>query len=442
MYLRLILLFVLVAALAGAAYWFSNVSFVEDHQKPTIEVVQPPKGLGLQPRVLKFKVMDTGAGLDRVTVALKQRGYSKELFRRALKGGQTFEHEMEIKAEQGYLVEGAADLEIKALDRSFAGNPILQNIKVEVDFKAPKLRPISSQHNLQMGGVQLAFYQVQERALAASGVQVGDLRFLGFPARYLDSSIEAKDLFAAIYTVPSGITDKPYMFAEDLAGNDVTASFYNLALRRRFGSLTVSVKAENLVGTLGSDFADLSEAEQQLRKIRQEANLLIAKLESSAPKEKIWRGAFSKPSGSVRTAFGATMNLVTDRTKPTIKFVETGYAFSDPGPDLSVLAPNSGVIVFAGRLPFYGNSLILAHGFGLTSLLGNVEDIQVQVGERVHTGQLLASRSPAGLFGKGTIFFEMRLQGVPIEPREWWDANWLNQHFDDKIIEAKGAYGQ
>jgi murein DD-endopeptidase MepM/ murein hydrolase activator NlpD len=406
MYLRFIILFVLVASLAGAAYWFSNVSFVEDHQKPTIEVAQPPKGLGLQPRVLRFKVTDTGAGLDRVTVALKQRGYSRELFRRALKGAPIFEHEMEIKAEQGYLVEGVADLEIKALDRSFAGNPQIQNIKVEVDFKDPKLRPISSQHNLQLGGVQLAFYQVQERALAASGVQVGELRFLGFPARYLDSSIEAKDLFAAIYTVPAGVTEKPYMFAEDLAGNDVSASFYNLALKRRFGSLTVSVNPKNLQRVLGADFADVAEAEQHLRKVRQEANLLIAKHDAAGPKEKMWRGAFSKPRGSVRTAFGATMSLVSDRTKPAIKYLETGYAFSDPGPDTSVLAPSSGVIVFAGRLPFYGNSLILAHGFGLTSLLGNVEDIQVQLGERVHAGQLLASRSVEGLFGTGTIFLK------------------------------------
>ena len=442
MYFRLVLLFVLVALVAGAAYWFSNVSFVEDHQKPIIEVAQPPKGLGIQPRTLKFKVTDNGAGLDRVTVALKQRGYSKELFRRALKGAQLFEHELEIKAEQGYLVEGAAVLEIKALDRSFAGNPLIQEIKVEVDFKDPKLRPISSQHNLQIGGVQLAFYQVQERALAASGVQVGELRFLGFPARFLDSSIEATDLFAVIYTVPAGVSDKPYMFAEDVAGNDVTASFYNLALKRRFGSLTVSIKADNLQRVLESEIQDAVAAEEQLRKLRQEANLLIAKVESNGPREKMWRGAFSKPFGSVRTAFGATMSLVSDRSKPGIKFLETGYAFSDPGLETSVLAPNSGVIVFAGRLPFYGNSLILSHGFGLTSLLGNIEDIQVQLGERVHAGQVVASRSLTGLFGKGTIFFEMRLQGVPIEPREWWDANWLKQHFDDKIIEAKGAYGQ
>ena len=35
----------------------------------------------------------------------------------------------------------------------------------------------------------------------------------------------------------------------------------------------------------------------------------------------------------------------------------------------------------------------------------------------------------------------MRVHGVPVDPLEWWDPNWFNQHVVGKIDDMKRALG-
>jgi murein DD-endopeptidase MepM/ murein hydrolase activator NlpD len=439
----LILLVTLFLILGGGAYWFSEVDLVEDHQKPTVTLINPPKGMGVQAREFQIKLSDQGAGLDRVTVNLKQRGYSKELYRKALAGIKETEFSLSVAADQSYLVEGEATIEIKVLDRSLVGNPIIETLPIQIDFKAPKLKIVTSQHNLQLGGSQLAFYELKERALFESGIQVGNLRFIGYPARKFDLSLDAPELFAVLYTVPAGSTDKPVLFAEDLAGNIVTANFYNLVLNRKFGALKVSSNREAFNKTLSPESLNLSattQIEDYVRADRNKAALIIAESSGKFSSERLWKGNFTKPLGSVRTAFGAQLKFY-NKSETILSYVESGYVFSGPLSDSNVSAPNTGKIVFSGELPFYGKSIVIDHGFGLSTMLGNLGALTSQVGERVLAGQIVGERSPTGILGNGTIFIEMRLQGVPVEPREWWDAEWVKQHIDNKIKEVKGNYG-
>ncbi len=437
----LILLVTLFLILGGGAYWFSEVDLVEDHQKPTVKLINPPKGIGVQAREFQVQLSDQGAGLDRVTVNLKQRGYSKELYRQALAGIKETEFSLSIAADQSYLVEGEASIEIKVLDRSLVGNPIVEILPIQIDFKAPKLKIVTSQHNLQLGGSQLAFYELKERALFESGIQVENLRFIGYPARKFDLSLDAPELYAVLYTVPAGSTEKPVLFAEDLAGNIVTTSFYNLVLKRKFGTLKVSSNREAFIKTLSPEAAtEASQLEETVQAERNKAALIIAESSGKFSSERLWKGSFSKPLGSVRTAFGAQLKFY-NKSETILSYAESGYVFSGPLADSNVYAPNTGKIVFSGELPFYGKSLVIDHGFGLSTMLGNLSTLASQVGERVLVGQMVGERSPAGILGNGTIFIEMRLQGVPVEPREWWDAEWVKQHIDNKVKEVKGNYG-
>ena len=37
-----------------------------------------------------------------------------------------------------------------------------------------------------------------------------------------------------------------------------------------------------------------------------------------------------------------------------------------------------------------------------------------------------------------SLHFGLFLQGVPVNPTEWWDAKWINDHVLDRMKEAGG----
>lgn len=59
----------------------------------------------------------------------------------------------------------------------------------------------------------------------------------------------------------------------------------------------------------------------------------------------------------------------------------------EAGPASQVVAPRQGRIAYAGRFGRYGRILIIDHGRGWTSLITNLSDLSVGVGQRVRMGE-------------------------------------------------------
>ena len=73
---------------------------------------------------------------------------------------------------------------------------------------------------------------------------------------------------------------------------------------------------------------------------------------------------------------------------------------------------------FAGPFTGYGNLVIVDHGAQTFSLYGQLGAPQVERGARVERGQAVgtAGRILAGIPG---MYFEMRVDGKPVDPLEW-----------------------
>jgi murein DD-endopeptidase MepM/ murein hydrolase activator NlpD len=104
-----------------------------------------------------------------------------------------------------------------------------------------------------------------------------------------------------------------------------------------------------------------------------------------------------------------------------------------------VHASNAGIVVHADFLGIYGNCVILDHGLGVQSLYAHLSTIGVKVGDTVAKGQELGRTGATGLAGGDHLHFTMLVQGVPVNPVEWWDAHWLQDRVNRKITEAGGA---
>ena len=87
------------------------------------------------------------------------------------------------------------------------------------------------------------------------------------------------------------------------------------------------------------------------------------------------------------------------------------------------------------ELGIYGRTVIIDHGMGLQSLYAHLSSIGVKVGVMVEKGQELGRSGMTGLAAGDHLHFGMFLQGVPVNPTEWWDEKWIREHVLDRLAQ-------
>jgi septal ring factor EnvC (AmiA/AmiB activator) len=86
--------------------------------------------------------------------------------------------------------------------------------------------------------------------------------------------------------------------------------------------------------------------------------------------------------------------------------------------DAPVTAIHEGQVVYASTFEGFGKLVIVDHGDVAFSLYGYLSDIDVTSGDTVARGQTLGSVG-AGLDGEPGIYFELRVDGRPVDPLQW-----------------------
>lgn len=81
-----------------------------------------------------------------------------------------------------------------------------------------------------------------------------------------------------------------------------------------------------------------------------------------------------------------------------------------------------GRVVYADWLPGLGLLTIVDHGGGYLSLYGHNEQLYKAAGERVRAGDTIAAAGDSGGRSRPELYFEIRRQGRPVDPRPWFKA--------------------
>lgn len=443
-----------------------HIKFLE-RDDPEIDIIEASDGLGANPASFRFGVTDSGMGLDEVVVRVIQKKVAREIARASFKGEHSIELPITLRQEKGGLDEGQAELEIKAFDKSFWSNAAEERLPIKIDYKKPRIEVVSAQHNAVEGGSQLLFYKAFDEHLARSGVKVGSKVFFGVPARGLDPELTDPNLFAVFYAVPteSGARgSKVIAFAEDVVGNSAaTSNFYYKNSTRSYRQASNKLSEEFLRRSTSKIF---KEAESQLKtdpglaekiaridsepdsieKLIEEFKIVntnlrskneeeIAALLKTSKPQKLWVDTFLSQPGSITGAFGDKLSYTFGDQKfsgPS----RTGYEYLMQG-GKGAAAANTGIVAFVQKLGVYGLTVGIDHGLGITTTYSLLGDSLVRPGDRVEKGREIAQ----ALGASGRIIFEMRVGGVPVDAREWWDAPWTKAHIIDKINEVKKALG-
>jgi murein DD-endopeptidase MepM/ murein hydrolase activator NlpD len=81
-----------------------------------------------------------------------------------------------------------------------------------------------------------------------------------------------------------------------------------------------------------------------------------------------------------------------------------------------IQAPAQGSVVFAGRKSGYGQIVILDHGYGLETWYGHTSRVLVKAGQLVNRGQTIALIGNSGRSTGSHLHYEVRVQGIPVDP--------------------------
>jgi len=117
-------------------------------------------------------------------------------------------------------------------------------------------------------------------------------------------------------------------------------------------------------------------------------------------------------AGTVTGAFGRQVNR-RFHTSVVSNGVRIAADASTP-----VTAVHEGTVAYATTFTGFGKLVIIDHGSVAFSLYGYLADIDVVSGEHVVQGQRLGSVGTS-LEGEPSLYFEMRIDGKPVDPLQW-----------------------
>lgn len=123
------------------------------------------------------------------------------------------------------------------------------------------------------------------------------------------------------------------------------------------------------------------------------------------------RGVMTVPvNAEITSGFGYRMHPILGYQK-----FHSGLDFgSDSGSTIRSAA--AGVVIYAQWYGGYGNTVIVDHGSGFTTLYGHTEGFYVAEGATVQKGQPIAAVGSTGLSTGPHLHFEVRQNGEPIDP--------------------------
>lgn len=203
---------------------------------------------------------------------------------------------------------------------------------------------------------------------------------------------------------------------------------------RRLAGMETGPEQESMVGIGGGTFElqqvltaeEQSERQQvvqrlygDLERLEREVALRAESLEAlttymSEQKDRLGATPSLWPTkGYVTSSFGP-------RTSPF-----TGQRQQHSGIDIaaargtSILSPADGVVTFSGKLPGYGNAIVITHGFGFKTFYGHNQENQVEKGQRVKRGQVIGTVGNSGYSTGSHLHYEVLVNNSPVDPQKY-----------------------
>jgi len=84
-----------------------------------------------------------------------------------------------------------------------------------------------------------------------------------------------------------------------------------------------------------------------------------------------------------------------------------------------IVAPGRGRVIQAGRQSGYGLTVVIDHGFGVTTLYAHASRVLVRVGQTVERGEVIAQVGATGVATSPHLHYEVRVNGRSVDPMNY-----------------------
>jgi murein DD-endopeptidase MepM/ murein hydrolase activator NlpD len=335
--------------------------------------------------------------------------------------------------------EGAGRLEVWAGDdfwRPLSRRPsAAASFPVIVDFTPPRLEIMAATRYVAPGGAGLVVLRAGDAARAE--MRVGTL---SFPTVALGAPGVRAGLFALPHDFASG--SSLAVAAQDEAGNITTRGIGTEILPRRFRRDTIEL-TEALLRAKVAELLPQHPADKPLvegfltinRDQRRQAEEQKRRLAATTADRPLWDGAFLQPRNTKVFSNFAETRTYRYQGREIDTQIHFGYDLASTR-QAPVPAANNGIVVFAGPLTIYGNTIVVDHGLGLMTLYGHLSMIAVKVGDQLRKGQEIGRTGATGLAVGDHLHYEVLVHGVSVTPLEWWDARWVRDRIGAPLASA------
>ena len=106
-----------------------------------------------------------------------------------------------------------------------------------------------------------------------------------------------------------------------------------------------------------------------------------------------------------------------------------------------VFATGNAKVKFTGWKQGYGNTVILDHGFGYETLYAHLYKSLVRKGQKVRRSDIIALVGNSGKSTGPHLHYEVRLNGKPVDPRNYYFYDLSPEEYD-QMIQLSNNFGQ
>lgn len=433
--LAVILLLLLIGVvLPWAALWFLSAhSALVFSPAPQALGIATPVGIGIANPHGFRRITLTVEQNNAVAATMESRNPpNKYMFWREHQKPQIV-HFSAGKELAGKLKEGKARLIVEAESNDFRALKDSMSTEVDVIVRPPSVTADSFQHYINQGGSEMVLF-TPSGLWTEAGVRVtANDSFRSFPAP--GGGTGRLSLFAFPWDTPADAV--PIVYVKSPAGMLATATFWVKVFPKKFRARDLVIddqfldKVVNQIEPNGS--GDLLARFLKINgDLRRKNNKTLADLRWKTADKFLWTEPFLQLANSKVESEFADVRSYVYKGKKVDQQVHLGFDLAVTS-HTPVVASNDGKVVWAAPLGIYGNCIVVDHGYGLQSIYGHLSEIGVKEGDTVKRGASMGKSGSTGLAGGDHLHFSMQVDGVQVNPKEWWDEHWIKDHIQSRL---------